>query len=182
MKIVMLTAATLPVYRNQLAELLMDALTHNGLADYQPIQNREEAASYFHSLRETLSKGERLLWIASDECGVAASVQLEICCRPDGRNRAEIQQLLVHSRARRRGAGRLLLAALEQEAIQRQRGLLYLDTLAGTPAEAFYRSQGYRCLGELPDYACLAEGYYCPAVIYYKRLFTVNQVVRSIAS
>lgn len=182
MKIMMLTAATLPVYRSQLAELLMDAVAHNALTDYQPIQNREEAASYFHSLRDGLAKGERLLWVACDQNGVVASIQLEICARPDGRNRAEVQQLLVHSRARRKGAGKRLLTVLEQEAIHRQRGLLYLDTLAGTPAEAFYRSQGYSCLGELPDYACLAEGYYCPAVIYYKRLFRVNQVVRPIAS
>lgn len=182
MKIVMLTATTLPVYRGQLAELLMDAVLHDTQADYQPIQNREEAAIYFHSLRNALAKGERLLWVACDQQGVVGSVQLELCIRPDGRNRAEIQQLLVHSRARRTGVGKQLIAALEQEAVHRQRGLLYFDTLVGSATEAFYRAQGYQRLGELPDFACLAEGYYCPAVIYYKRLFVVNQVVRSIAS
>lgn len=182
MKIMMLTAATLPVHRSQLAELLMDTMAHNALTHYQPILNREEAASYFHSLRDELAKGERLLWVAVDQNGVVASIQLEICTRPGGHHRAEIQHLLVHSRARRRGVGKRLLAALEQEAMRRERGLLHLDTLAGTTAEAFYRAQGYSCLGEIPDYTCLTEGDYCPAVIYYKRLYRVNQVVRLIAS
>ena len=64
----------------------------------------------------------------------------------------------------------------------RQRGLLWLETPSGSAAEVFYRSQGYRCLGEIPDYLCSADGYYQPAAIYFKRLFAVNQFVRSIAS
>jgi len=182
MKIIMLTAATLPVYRCQLAELLINTVAYNPLAAYQPAQSREQAETYFHSLRDDLAKGERLLWIACEGSAVVASVQLEICTRPDGRNRAEIQQLLVHRSARRRGAGAKLIAALEKEALNRQRGLLCLDTLAGTATEAFYRAQGYSCLGELPDYVRLSEDNYCPAVIYYKRLFAMSQTVRSIAS
>lgn len=182
MKIVMINAATLPVYRSELAELLLNAVTSDAADGERQRLSQEQAESYFHSLRAGLAKGDRKLWIARDEQGVTGSVQLEVCLKPEGRNRAEIQQLLVHDRARRLGTGKKLMAALEQEAMTLQRGLLYLDTPAGGAAEAFYRAQGYRCLGELPDFSCTSEGYSHSAVIYYKRLFAVNQVIRAIAS
>lgn len=91
-------------------------------------------------------------------------------------------KLLVHSRARRNGVGLALMKTLEQAALQQQRGLLYLDTQAGSAAEALYRSLGYRCLGEMPDYAAGPDGYYYSTVIYYKRLFTVTPSSRAIAS
>ena len=123
-----------------------------------------------------------MLWVARDEDGVVGSVQLELCQKPNGKNRAEIQKLLVHSRTRRAGIGRLLIQLLEQSALSQQRGLLYLDTQAGSSAEAFYRALGYRHLGELPDYACTPDGYYHPTAIYYKRLFAVNGLGKAIAS
>ena len=50
---------------------------------------------------------------------------------------------------------------------QHKRGLLYLDTEAGSEAEAFYRSQGYTRAGEIPDYACGPDGTYRPTALYY---------------
>ena len=182
MKIVLINAATLPIYRNELARLLTDAVTHGASVGYDTLIPHEDAESYFHSLRPALAKGELLLWIARDERGVIGTVQLELCQKPNGRNRAEVQKLLVHSRARLNGVGQALMKALLQSALQQQRGLLYLDTQAGSAAEALYRSLGYRCLGEVPDYAAAPDGYYHPTVIYYKRLFAVNQTSSVIAS
>ncbi|WP_346826758.1 GNAT family N-acetyltransferase [Serratia inhibens] len=182
MKIVLINAATLPIYRDELARLLTDAVMHGASVGYDTQIPHEDAESYFHSLRPALAKGELLLWIARDERGVIGTVQLELCQKPNGRNRAEVQKLLVHSRARRNGVGQALMKALEQSALQQQRGLLYLDTQAASAAEALYRSLGYRCLGELPDYATAPDGYYHPTVIYYKRLFAINQASSAIAS
>ncbi|MBJ7224197.1 MULTISPECIES: GNAT family N-acetyltransferase [unclassified Brenneria] len=182
MKIVSLNGATLPVYRYELANLLIDAVAKGASVGYQAPLSHEEAESYFHGLRPSITKGERMLWIARDTEGVIGSVQLELCQKPNGQNRAEIQKLLVHSRARRMGIGRQLMQTLEKAALVQQRGLLYLDTQAGSPAEMFYRSLGYRYLGELPDYASTPDGYYHPTAIYYKRLFAVNHVERAIAS
>lgn len=109
-------------------------------------------------------------------------MQLELCQKPNGRNRAEVVKLLVHSRARRNGVGQALMKMLEQAALQQRRGLLYLDTQTGSAAEALYRSLGYRCLGEIPDYAAGPDGYYHPTIIYYKRLFIVTPSSRAIAS
>ncbi|KHN89944.1 putative acetyltransferase [Pectobacterium actinidiae] len=41
---------------------------------------------------------------------------------------------------------------------------------------------GYRHLGELPDYACTPDGYCPPTTIYYKRLFAVNGLGKTITS
>lgn len=182
MKIVLLNVATLPVYRSELAGLLLDAVNQGASVGYSISLSYEVAASYFHSLRPSVAEGERLLWIARDQQGLVGSVQLELCQKPNGQNRAEIQKLLVHNRARRQGIGRKLVLELEKAALGLNKGLLYLDTQSGSPAEAFYRSLGYRYLGEIPDYASTPEGYYHPTAIYYKRLFAANRLESAIAS
>jgi len=182
MNIVPLNAATLPVYCRELAALLLDSIASGASVGYQQTLSREEAESTFYRLRGALDNGEIKMWIARDEYGLMGVVRLELCNEPDGLNRATIKSLLVHRRSRRQGIGKQLISALEKAAADYHRGLLFLDIQAGTPAEAFYRSQGYRCLGELPDYVCSHDGYYHPAVIYYKRLFAVNQFIRAIAS
>ncbi|WP_413736598.1 GNAT family N-acetyltransferase [Sodalis sp. RH21] len=182
MKIVQLNAATLPVYRSELADLLIDAVAHGASVGYTNTLTRDEAESYIHSLRAAMAKDHLLLWIARDERGIVGSIQLDLCGKPNGQNRAEIQKLLVHSQARREGIGKSLIAALERVARERQRGLIYLDTQSGSAAETFYRALGYRCLGEIPDYACTPDGYYHSTAIYYKRLFAVDQQISAIAS
>lgn len=182
MKIVLLNAATLPVYCPELADLLLDTLQGGASVGYQSAASHQEAESNFYRLRDELQKGERLIWIARDEQGVVGCISLALNIQPEALNRGTIKLLLVHRRARRKGVGKKLLAELEKSACARQRGVLSLEVRAGSGAEAFYRSQGYRCLGEMPDYLCSADGYYHPAAIYFKRLFAVNQTVRSIAS
>ena len=53
---------------------------------------------------------------------------------------------------------------------QHKRGLLYLDTEAGSGAEAFYQSLHYTKIGELPDYCQSPDGRYSPTAIYFKTL------------
>lgn len=183
MKIVLLNAATLPIYRRELAQLLMDAVAHGASIGYNtPTLAQEEAESYYHSLRPAITKGTLLLWIARDATGIVGTIQLDLCQKPNGLNRAEVQKLLVHSRSRRTGIGHRLIIELENTAVQLHRGLLYLDTEAGSRAESFYRAQGYRCMGEIPDYACTPDGCYHPTVIYFKKLFSANQKHTAIAS
>ncbi|PEH55150.1 GNAT family N-acetyltransferase [Yersinia kristensenii] len=183
MKIVLLNAATLPIYRSELASLLIDAVSHGASIGYNTrTLSQEEAESYYHGLRTAITKGTLLLWIARDDAGIVGTIQLDLCQKLNGLNRAEVQKLLVHSRSRRAGIGHKLIIEMEKMAVQLRRGLLYLDTEAGSPAESFYRAQGYRCMGEIPDYACTPDGHYHPTVIYFKRLFHVNQTYSVIAS
>ncbi|MDN0089222.1 GNAT family N-acetyltransferase [Yersinia nurmii] len=181
MKIVLLNAATLPIYRNELALLLIDAVTHGASIGYSSQRlPAEEAEQYFHGLRPAIAARELMLWIARDKSGVVGTIQLSLCQKANGLNRAEVQKLLVHSRCRRMGIGQKLMHEVEETAYQLHRGLLYLDTQTGSSAESFYRAQGYRCIGEIPDYACTPNGSYHPTSIYYKRLFAVNQSYSSI--
>jgi len=182
MKIVLLNAATLPIYYPELAHLLLDAIHSGASVGYPQALTRQEAESHFYALRSELEKGERLLWIARDEQGLVGTISLHLPAQAEALNRGTIKLLLVHRRARRSGTGKKLLTELERTSYLRQRGLLSLEAQAGSVAEAFFRSQGYRCLGEIPDFLFSSDGYYHPAAIYFKRLFAVNQLVRSIAS
>lgn len=182
MKIIALNASTLPVYCRELSTVLLDVQAGGSLVGYQHVISREEAERAFYRLRDALSKHETMIWIARDDIGVLGYARLDLCGDTDGLNRAEIKGVMVHRRARRKGAGKTLIQVLEEAALQARRGLLFLDVQAGTAAEAFWRSVGYRCLGELPDYVCSADGYCHPAVIYYKRLFVANPYPRAVAS
>ena len=102
MNIVQLTAETLPLYRQALAALMVEAVKNNMTSAFQhsqKMQQYQDAERYFHSLRNKMARHELLLWIAVIDSVVVGSVQLNICQRPDGQNRAEVLQLLVHSNA-----------------------------------------------------------------------------------
>jgi acetyltransferase len=63
------------------------------------------------------------------------------------------------------------MQALEARVAALERGLIYLDTEAGSAAESFYRSLGYTHAGGLPEYACGPDGTWRANAIYYKSLF-----------
>ena len=69
--------------------------------------SRKEAGEYWDGLLPSIGNGSRLLWIARDDGGLLGTVQLELTQKKNGINRAEIQKLLVHTRARRRGVARV---------------------------------------------------------------------------
>jgi acetyltransferase len=157
-------------YRQGLVELLLDSVRHGASVGFLADLTRAEANAYFDEVLAGLQDGSRLLWVAGQRALALGSVQLSLCKKRNGLNRAEVQKLLVLSGARRRGIAHRLMQQVEDEARALHRGLLYLDTEAGSPAEDFYRSAGYRCIGGLPDYACGPDGRYRANAIYYKTL------------
>lgn len=157
-------------YRHGLATLLLDAVNNGASVGFMADLNLEEAYAWCDGLREDVANGSLLLWVVVQDEQVLASTQLALCQKANGLNRAEVQKLLVLKEARRRGLGQQLMQALEQAARQLKRGLLYLDTEAGSPAEAFYRSLDYIRVGELPNYCQSPDGRYAPTAIYYKTL------------
>lgn len=167
MKIVMLNAATLPVYRNELAQLLVEANSQGSSSGYPYAMGLKDAGDSFNDLRPALAQNERLLWIARDERGVMGTVQLNLTHLADSPYEAEINTLLVCARARRHGVGRLLMRELEHTAQNLRCTVLSSDMQSGSEAEAFYRAQGYRCASfkaESGRYSRKNE------VVYYKRL------------
>jgi GNAT superfamily N-acetyltransferase len=76
----------------------------------------------------------------------------------------------VHRRARRRGLGRALLAAVEEEALRRGRTLLTFDTMTGSDAERMYLACGCTKVGEIPGYALFPDGRPGPTSVFFKAL------------
>lgn len=157
-------------YRQGLIALLLDAVQHGASVGFLACLDEAQAQVYFDHVKSGLEKGSQLLWVVVQDEQVLASVQLGLCQKANGLNRAEVQKLLVLENARRRGLGQQLMAALEHSAGQHKRGLLYLDTEAGSAAELFYRGLGYSKAGEIPDYACGPDGLYKPTALYFKLL------------
>ncbi|PMU19360.1 MULTISPECIES: N-acetyltransferase [unclassified Pseudomonas] len=157
-------------YRPGLIELLLDAVKHGASVGFMADFDEAQASAYLNGVQASLTDGSLLLWVVVRDEHVIASVQLALCMKANGLNRAEVQKLLVHSEARRRGLGQQLMSALELSARQYKRGLLYLDTEAGSGAEAFYQSLRYTKIGELPNYCQSPDGRYTPTAIYFKTL------------
>ncbi|MCZ4320993.1 GNAT family N-acetyltransferase [Pseudomonas anguilliseptica] len=165
-----LDAADFELYRQGLQSLLLDSVAHGASVGFLADLDADTANVYFNQVLTGMHDGTHLLWLAREHDQVMGSVQLVLCQKPNGLNRAEVQKLLVHSNARRRGIANSLMQHLEGEAAELQRGLLYLDTEAGSDAETFYQALGYSCIGGLPDYACGPDGQYRANAIYYKTL------------
>jgi len=164
------TAESFAHYRQGLVELLLDAVKHGASVGFMADFDEAQARAYLAGVQASLAKGDLLLWAVVRDEQVLASVQLALCQKANGLNRAEVQKLLVHSDARRHGLGQQLMNALELAARQHKRGLLYLDTEAGSGAEAFYQSLRYTKIGELPNYCQSPDGRYTPTAIYFKTL------------
>ena len=157
-------------YRQGLVELLLDAVRQGASIGFLEDTDAPLANSYFDEVKHRIARGELVQWAVVMDERVLASVQLAFCKRANGLNRAEVQKLLVREEAQRRGLGTQLMNAVELAARQNNRGLLHLDTEAGSPAEAFYLSQGYKRAGEIPGFACRPDGEYKATAFFYKTL------------
>ncbi|TRX73960.1 GNAT family N-acetyltransferase [Pseudomonas mangiferae] len=164
------TPAHFPEYRAGLQALLRDSVAGGASVGFLNDPPEAQLDAYWSEVAAGLASGQLRLWVALEDGVVLGSVQLALASKPNGLNRAEVQKLLVARVARRRGLARQLMAALEQAALDLGRGLLFLDTLAGSEAEHLYQALGYQRAGEIPDYAAAPDGRYHPTALYYKRL------------
>jgi acetyltransferase len=154
-----------------LIELLRDSVEGGASVGFRAPLKRETADAFWQDMLREAGSSHRVMLVATTEQGeVAGSVQLALVQKENGRHRAEVQKLLVHSRYRNRGLGRRLMAAIEREAQQRGIALLVLDTIAGELAEQLYLKLGYMRVGEIPNYATFPDGRRWATVIFYKQL------------
>lgn len=126
-------------YRQGLIDLLLDAVGYGASVGFMADLDATQARAYFDDVQANLNLGNVLLWVVVKDEQVQASVQLTLCQKANGLNRAEVQKLLVREHARRRGLGQQLMSALELAARQHKRGMLYLDTEAGSPPKTSTR-------------------------------------------
>jgi acetyltransferase len=155
-----------------LAALLAHVVAHGASVGFLASLSSTEVDLYWAGVRAGVANGSRVLLVAWQDGQVAGAVQLDLCQRANGVNRAEVQKLIVHSSARRLGVATALMQELERQALALRRGLLHLDTEAGGSAESFYQSLGYMRLGELPQFACDTAGQWRATAIYFKTLFS----------
>ncbi len=154
----------------ELGELLRDSVANGASVGYLLPLPDAQVSQYWKGVAAELDAGEKHLLILRDAGGVAGTVQLGLCMKPNGMHRAEVQKLLVHSRCRRMGYGRVLMEAVETLARRIGRTLLVLDTEAGSPAQILYESHGYQLLGVLPRYAGTPDGALKPCAFFYREL------------
>jgi acetyltransferase len=155
---------------SELVELLQDAVSGGASVGWTELPGTREARNYWTEVLEAVGRGERLLFVATDNHVCAGAIQLAFAPRPNGRHRGEVQKLMVHSQYRRKGTGRALLAALEHAAAARGLTLLVLDVRSGDPAEQLCRRAGYQLVGNVPGFARSTTGTFDPTTIYYRQL------------
>lgn len=177
-----LDAVAIEAVTPQLLELLRDAVAGGAsLGFWRPLED-ERAQRYWQETIAEVAAGQRRLLVAlragqpgqagherqADE--VVGSVQLALPTKQNAARRAEVQKLMVHSAARRHGAGRLLMRAVEQVAAEEGRTTLVLDTNTGSDAEHFYRAVGYHEVGVIPRFSVEADGEERATTMFYKIL------------
>lgn len=129
-----------------------------------------EARTYWQGILEPLQRGEKVMFVAKDDGRVIGAVQLALEPRANGRHRAEVQKLMVHTAARGHGLGRRLMEAVEQAARHHERSLIVLDTRHGDVADGLYQRMGYVQAGVIPRYALSSSGALADTVFYYREL------------
>ncbi|MGB8645434.1 MAG: GNAT family N-acetyltransferase [Anaerolineae bacterium] len=129
-----------------------------------------DAETYWRQVLADLAGSHHVLLVARVDEQVAGAVQLVMATRPNATHRAEVAKLMVYTRFRRRGIGRALMQAIEEEARKAGRTTLVLDTRQGDPSEKLYLALGYARAGVIPEYAQSANGALDPTVLMYKLL------------
>jgi GNAT superfamily N-acetyltransferase len=163
-----LDAAAAATAERRLAEILCACVDAGASVSYLPPLAPEVARAFWKRMAADVAAGTRILLAAWEEATLVGTVMLEFASSPNQPHRAEVQKLLVHPAARRRGVARALMGRLEAEALRAGRTLLTLDTRADDAAETLYRGMGWHPVGRIPGYALNADRTPCDTVIFWK--------------
>jgi GNAT superfamily N-acetyltransferase len=168
--IVVLAPADIERRRDELRDLLADAVEDNASVGYLLPVSAADLYAFWQAIASEVASGHRIVLAAITDDRIVASVQLACCTKPNQPHRADVQKLLVHRRFRGLGMGAALMQALERRAIERGRWLLVLDTRSGSAADRLYRKWGWQAMGEVPDYALDPDGTLAACTFFWKRL------------
>jgi len=159
-------AAAIPA----LAEILVDCVEGGASVSFLAPLSLERAEAYWRGVVESADRGERALLVARDRGGaVWGTVQLVTSLPENQPHRADVAKLLVHRRARKTGAGELLMREVERVALSERKTLLVLDT-ASADAERLYDRLGWTVCGVIPNYALNPDRSFCDTTVYWKSL------------
>ena len=167
-----LAADELDAHADALARIMADTVVAGAAIGYmQPFSTADGRAFFDHQVFPEVRAGRRRLLAARLDGAVAGTVQLILALPPNQPHRCEVAKMMVAPEARRRGVGRALLAAVDNEARAAGKTLVTLDTRTGDSAEPLYRSAGFRTAGVIPGFAVDPDGARLHATTYmYKTL------------
>ena len=151
-----------------LAEVLCDCVAGGASVSFMADLTRGDAVRFWQG--EANSDDGRAILVAEDEAGIFGVVQVVPAWPPNQPHRADIAKLLVHRRARGRGAAEALMASAEDAAREMNRTVLVLDTVTGGAAERLYEKRGWTRVGVIPDFALMPDGALCATTVFYKAL------------
>ena len=155
---------------DDLTALLTDAINNGASVGYVLPVEHNMINAYWRAIAEDVSAGSIALFAIRENEHIAASAQLAFCGKPNGRHRAEVQKVLVHSAHRRKGFGGRLMRAIEAHAFNCQRSLLVLDTETDSAGQRLYEATGYTAAGIIPRFAIGNSGGFVPTTYMYKIL------------
>ncbi|KAH8173093.1 acetyltransferase (GNAT) family protein [Sarocladium implicatum] len=162
-----------------LAGLHAGCITHDRtIATFLPPLNHEKLLTWWKERVDEVSKGTRVIYLlvnsgaggnakGQDLMGV---VMLSMPFSETGRSRAVVEKLLVQQSHRGKGAARLLMSALEADAMRRGRSMLTLDTETGSNAERVYKKLGWTEVGRIPRFGINPDGEWKDETFFYKQL------------
>ena len=151
-----------------LAAVLADCVRGGASVSFMADMTLADAEAFW---REAAQAGDgRAILVAEDDAGIFGVVQVIPFWAPNQPHRAEISKLLVHRRARGRGAAQALMRAAEAAVREMGRSLATLDTVTGGAAERLYEKLDWTRVGSIPDYALMPDGRPCATTVFYKAL------------
>ncbi|QIC16364.1 GNAT family N-acetyltransferase [Providencia vermicola] len=154
----------------QLEFLLIDSVNSGASIGFIAPLMLKDARQYWQKVDNDLRKGERLLVVKYIDQQLVGAIQLSLCLKANGRHRAEVEKLMVHTAFRGHGMAKQLLMNIEQLALNHKRTLLVLDTRTGDTASHLYCKQGYIKAGEIPHFVTNAQHEFESTTLFYKLL------------
>jgi acetyltransferase len=161
---------TITELHGELCALVADAVEGGASIGFVLPLADGELGRYIDGIRADVECDSRIVLLARDGAELVGMVQLELAAKANARHRAEVQKLIVATRARRRGLGTRLMAEIEAAARENGRTLLVLDTISGSEADPLYRGLGYLEAGSIPRYAAMPWGELAPTTVFFKEL------------
>ncbi|GJL42019.1 TPA: N-acetyltransferase family protein [Enterobacter chengduensis] len=171
LQVKILTGEAILAHLDALAGILENCVNGGASVSFMLPYSLDKARIFWRGIAQSAARGERLVLACFDDRdGVIGTVQL-ITDQPENQpHRADVAKLLVHKKARRKGAAMALMEALEAEARAREISVLVLDTATGSGAETFYQRAGWQKVGEIPRYALMPDGAMTATSLFYKFL------------
>jgi GNAT superfamily N-acetyltransferase len=136
-----------------LSDILIDCVEGGASVSFMKPVGRQKADAFWRGIEDRVAAGAADLLLALLDGDPVGTAQLNMALPENHPHRADVAKVLVHRRARNRGIGQALMAAVEERARAAGKTLLVLDTLTGGAGERLYTRMNWVRVGRVPGYA-----------------------------